>query len=48
MHQNTGLAGYRLYRHEIDEPTRTLKLWVRQKGNRVLVCSAVQRCRWRC
>ena len=32
--------GYRVYRHEIDEPTRTLKLWVRRKGgNRVLACS---------
>jgi hypothetical protein len=31
---------YRVYRHEIDEQTRTLKLWVRRKGgNRVLVCS---------
>jgi hypothetical protein len=29
-----------VYRHEIDEQTRTLKLWVRRKGgNRVLVCS---------
>ncbi len=32
--------GYRVYRHEIDEATRTLKLWVRRKrGNKVLVCS---------
>jgi len=32
--------GYRVYRHEIDEATRTLKLWVRRKrGNRVLICS---------
>ena len=32
--------GYRVYRHEIDESTRTLKLWVRRKrGNKVLVCS---------
>ncbi len=29
--------GYRVYRHEIGEETRTLKLWVRRKsGNRVL------------
>ncbi len=29
-----------MYRHEIDEQTRTLKLWVRRKGgNQVLVCS---------
>lgn len=29
-----------MYRHEIDEKTRTLKLWVRRKrGNKVLICS---------
>jgi transposase len=38
--------GYRVYRHEIDEKTRTLKLWVRRKrGNRVLICSG---CGGRC
>jgi transposase len=38
--------GYRVYRHEIDEKTRTLKLWVRRKrGNRVLTCSG---CSGRC
>ncbi len=38
--------GYRVYRHEIDEKTRTLKLWARRKrGNRVLTCSG---CRGRC
>jgi transposase len=32
--------GYGVYRHEIDESTRTLKLWVRRKrGNKVLLCS---------
>jgi transposase len=32
--------GYRVYRHEIDERTRTLKLWVRRKrGNKLFVCS---------
>jgi len=32
--------GYRVYRHEIDESKRTLKLWVRRKrGNKVMVCS---------
>ena len=32
--------GYRVYRHEIDESTRTLKLWVRgEHGNKVLLCS---------
>jgi transposase len=38
--------GYRVYRHEINEKTRTLKLWVRRKrGNKVLTCS---RCGGRC
>jgi transposase len=38
--------GYRVYQHEIDEKTRTLKLWVRRKrGNNVLVCSG---CGGRC
>jgi transposase len=32
--------GYRVYRHEINEAAKTLKLWVRRKrGNRKLVCS---------
>ena len=35
-----------MYRHEIDERARTLKLWVRRKrGNRVLICSG---CGGRC
>lgn len=35
-----------MYRHEIDERTRTLKLWVRRKrGNKVLICSG---CGGRC
>jgi transposase len=38
--------GYRVYRHEIDERARTLKLWVRRKrGNRTLLCSG---CGGRC
>lgn len=38
--------GYRVYRHEIDEQARTLRLWVRRKrGNRVLICSG---CGGRC
>lgn len=39
--------GYRVYRHEIDEKTRTLKLWVRRKrGNKALICSGCgDRCR---
>jgi transposase len=32
--------GYRVYRHEINEATKRLKLWVRRKrGNRKLICS---------
>jgi len=35
-----GWPGYRVYQHEINEPTKRLKLWVRRKrGNRKLVCS---------
>jgi hypothetical protein len=35
-----GWPGYRVYRHEIDEPGKRLKLWVRWKrGNRKLICS---------
>src|ERR1700730_1501800 len=36
--------GYRVYRHEIDEKAKTLKLWVRRKrGNRRLICSGCGR-----
>jgi len=36
--------GYRVYRHEINEEGKTLKLWVRRKrGNRKLVCSGCGR-----
>jgi Transposase and inactivated derivatives len=39
-----GWAGYRVYRHEIDERDKTLKLWVRRKrGNRVLRCPSCGR-----
>jgi transposase len=39
-----GWPGYRVYRHEIDERGKTLKLWVRRKrGNRKLVCSCCGR-----
>ena len=32
-----GWPGYRVYRHEINERARTLRLWVRRKrGNRIL------------
>ena len=34
-----GWPGYRVYRSEIDEQAKKLKLWVRRKGNK-LVCSA--------
>ena len=38
--------GYMVYRHEIDEKTRTLRLWVRRKrGNNVMICSV---CGGRC
>jgi transposase len=39
-----GWPGYRVYRHEIDEAGKRLKLWVRRKpGNRKLVCSGCGR-----
>ena len=39
-----GWPGYRVYRHEINESAKTLKLWVRRKrGNRKLVCSGCGR-----
>jgi transposase len=39
-----GWPGYAVYRHEIDEKAKTLKLWVRRKrGNRVLICSGCGR-----
>jgi transposase len=39
-----GWPGYRVYRHEIKEEAKTLKLWVRRKrGNRKLVCSGCGR-----
>lgn len=39
-----GWPGYRVYRQEIDETNKTLKLWVRRKrGNRKLVCSGCGR-----
>jgi transposase len=35
-----GWPGYRVYRHEINERAKTLKLWIRRKrGNKKLVCS---------
>ena len=34
--------GYKVYRHEIDEPAKRLKLWVRRKrGNKQLKCSVL-------
>jgi hypothetical protein len=39
-----GWPGYRVYRHEINERAKTLKLWVRRKrGNRKLICSGCGR-----
>jgi transposase len=39
-----GWPGYLVYRHEINEEAKTLKLWVRRKrGNRKLVCSGCGR-----
>ena len=36
--------GYRVYRHEIDEKAKTLKLWIRRKrGNRGIECSGCGR-----
>jgi len=36
--------GYRVYRHEINEAAKTLRLWVRRKrGNRKLICSGCGR-----
>ena len=35
-----GWPGYRVFQSEIDEPAKTLKLWVRRKsGHRKLVCA---------
>jgi transposase len=35
-----GWPGYKVYRHEIDEPGKRLKLWVRRKrASKLLVCS---------
>src|SRR6202023_2453304 len=39
-----GWPGYRVYRHEIGEQAKTLKVWVRRKrGNRKLICSGCGR-----
>lgn len=39
-----GWPGYRVWRSEIDEPAKRLKLWVRRKrGNQVLICSGCGR-----
>jgi transposase len=39
-----GWPGYRVWRSEIDEPGKRLKLWVRRKrGNLVLICSGCGR-----
>jgi transposase len=38
-----GWPGYRVWRHEIDEPAKKLKLWVRRKRDSVPVCSGCGR-----
>jgi len=39
-----GWPGYRVYRHEIQEQAKTLKLWIRRKrGHRKLICSGCGR-----
>ena len=39
-----GWPGYRVWRSEINEPAKRLKLWVRRKrGNQALVCSGCGR-----
>ena len=39
-----GWPGYRVWRSEVDEPAKRLRLWVRRKrGNRVLICSGCGR-----
>jgi transposase len=39
-----GWPGYWVYRYEIDEGSKTLRLWVRRKrGNRKLICSGCGR-----
>jgi transposase len=39
-----GWPGYRVFRREINETTKTLGLWVRRKrGNRKLICSGCGR-----
>jgi len=39
-----GWPGYKVYRSEIDEPSKQLKLWVRRRrGNKQLICSGCGR-----
>lgn len=39
-----GWPGYRVYRHELYEDKKTLRVWVRRKGgNRKLICSGCGR-----
>lgn len=39
-----GWPGYQVYRHEVDEKQKTLKLWVRRKrGTKKLICSGCGR-----
>ena len=44
MDKDFGMAGYRVYRSEIEEEAKRLRLWVRRKcGNRKLECSVCGR-----
>jgi transposase len=44
MDGDSGVAGYRVYRHELDEEGKTLKLWVRRKPvHRGFECSGCGR-----
>src|SRR5690349_4881363 len=44
VHEDFGLARLRVFRHEIDETAKTLRLWVhRKRRNRKLICSGCGR-----
>jgi hypothetical protein len=40
LDKSSGVAGYQVLQHEVDETNKTLKLWVRRKrGTKKLICS---------
>ena len=44
LDESSGWPGYRVWRQEIDEKAKTLKLWLRRKpGNKKMVCSGCGR-----